>query len=229
MTHFATATATGDDPIGSARAAAYDRALRDYTQLLRHRIANPLTAITAGLATLRDIEVDDATRAEIMATIFEQARALERVALQPLVIGEEEAELQPMVDSVRRRRGVLASGDDLRAAAQQRRAGHNESQFRTVNTRIVLTAGADHPLVEIACECSSLDCADAVHVTHAEYTTIHAHGARFIIAHGHDDAEIEHIVDRRRDWSVVEKLGPARDQAIREHRADRAASVPDAA
>jgi hypothetical protein len=205
---------------------AYDRALRDYTQLLRHRIANPLTAISAGLSTLRDVEMSDETRAMIFDSVIEQARKLETVALQPMTISPEEAELQPMVDSLRFRRGSSSAGDDLRSADRARRAGRNEARFRTVNERIVDATGPTDGLIEIACECANLDCADGVLVTEGEYTAVHENAAQFIIAVGHEDAEVERVVGRNRDWVTVEKTGAARQEAVRVRRTEQREPSP---
>lgn len=202
---------------------AYDRALRDYTQLLRHRIANPLTAISVGLSTLRDVEMDDEVRAAIFTSVIEHARELERVSLQPLAIRPEESDLQPMVDSLRLRRGIEPSGDEQRGEERARRAGRNEARFRTVNTRIVDAAGPTDGLIEIACECASIDCADGVLVTQSEYEQVHANPARFIVANGHVTHAAEQVVGSNRDWTTVEKTGAARDEAVRVHEQDRRA------
>ena len=80
----------------SYRAAEYERALEDYRTLARHRLANPLTAIRGGVATLR--EVDDlkpGDAQEMLAMIDREAARLQEVALDPRELRPEEAELRP--------------------------------------------------------------------------------------------------------------------------------------
>lgn len=73
--------------------AEYNRALVDYTQLVRHRIANPLTSVIGGIQTLLDLDLDEATRRELLESMLECARRVEQVSLHPDAIGPEEHEL----------------------------------------------------------------------------------------------------------------------------------------
>lgn len=69
----------------------YARALLDYRQLVRHRLANPLTAISGAIATLEARpDLEDAVRAQLLRTVREAAERLERVALEPDLAGAEE-------------------------------------------------------------------------------------------------------------------------------------------
>lgn len=77
------------------RAAEYERALRDYTMLIRHRLATPLTAIRGAALTLlgRDGLAEHDRRA-LLDLIAEQGALLERLALDPITKSEEH-ELNP--------------------------------------------------------------------------------------------------------------------------------------
>jgi signal transduction histidine kinase len=78
------------------RREEYARALSDYRTLARHRLANPLSAIRGGIATLKDMpDLDADTRAEILEMIDREADRLERVALEPDVLSPEERSLRP--------------------------------------------------------------------------------------------------------------------------------------
>jgi signal transduction histidine kinase len=69
----------------------YARALHDYRQLARHRIANPLAAIRGGVATLRDIDdLDVVTRRRLLEMLDEQAARLQEISLGPGRGGPEE-------------------------------------------------------------------------------------------------------------------------------------------
>lgn len=76
--------------------AEYQRALYHYTQLVRHRMANPLQAIYGLAQTLEEHpDLPRDRRLEMIATIREQAQALERVSLDPDNLDEAERELHP--------------------------------------------------------------------------------------------------------------------------------------
>jgi signal transduction histidine kinase len=81
--------------VAAARAEEYERALRDYRRLARHRLANPLAVVRGGAATLRELELDEAQRAEIVRAIEEAALELEQITLQPEPERPEERGLRP--------------------------------------------------------------------------------------------------------------------------------------
>lgn len=74
----------------------YERALRDYRTLVRHRIATPLTAIRGAAITLRDVPglSENDVRA-LVAAIDDAARRLEHVALDPEPHNPSENGLHP--------------------------------------------------------------------------------------------------------------------------------------
>jgi hypothetical protein len=75
--------------------------------------------------------------------------------------------------------------------------------FRTVNERIaVLAPGLGDTPRLFVCECDRYDCADAVELTLAEFSTLRDLAARFVVALGHElDGT---VVQRNERWSVVE-------------------------
>ena len=76
--------------------AEYQRALYHYTQLMRHRMANPIQVIGGAARTLVDMsDLAEETRQELYAAILDQAEVLERVCLDPEVLGAAEMELHP--------------------------------------------------------------------------------------------------------------------------------------
>lgn len=83
-----------------ARMEAYGRALHDYRALARHRIANPVTVIRAGLTTLRELEPSPAERAAILDAVEQAALELEHVDLEPVVLRPEERGLEPSPGAV---------------------------------------------------------------------------------------------------------------------------------
>ena len=96
------------------------------------------------------------------------------------------------------------------------RAGRNEAIFREVNDSIAeleeqLDSGSESlPLI---CECARPACATRVEIGIAEYKSVRAHPDRFILAHGHEQLEVEQIVERSPGYVVVEKVGAAAEAA----------------
>jgi signal transduction histidine kinase len=78
------------------RAAEYARARHDYTQVVRHRIANPLTVIKGAAQTLDVGELDEQMRHALRLAIFEAAQQLEDISLEPIRLGDEEREFDPV-------------------------------------------------------------------------------------------------------------------------------------
>jgi signal transduction histidine kinase len=78
------------------RKSEYERALLDYRSLVRHRLANPLTVVLAGVAMLRR---SAAARPEQEQLILEDvnlaARRLEQVSIDVEPLSEEEEPLDP--------------------------------------------------------------------------------------------------------------------------------------
>lgn len=184
-------------------AAEYRRALLDYTQLVRHRIANPLTAVTGGLTTLLERDLDEDTQRLLLSTMLEQARELERVALHPETLRAEEAVLAP----------APRQGTQL-LAALHKDAAAIEARFRELNEHMTQPLDREHRrLFGFVCECAAAECIEPVELTLAEYSEIHADPRMFVIAPFHDLPSVETVVRREHDWWVVRKYGIAGAEA----------------
>jgi hypothetical protein len=93
------------------------------------------------------------------------------------------------------------------------RLAKNEALFREVNERISeisqeLAPGAANPdLIDgLICECSDPQCLERVGpLTIAEYERVRQDPRRFIIAPGHQAADVERVVDRQPTYWTVEK------------------------
>ncbi|MCW2923023.1 MAG: putative Histidine kinase [Thermoleophilia bacterium] len=76
--------------------AEYDRAVHHYTQLVRHRMANPLQSICGMAQALQEQpDMSQERRVEMVDHILEQARVLERVSLAPRQQHTTERDLHP--------------------------------------------------------------------------------------------------------------------------------------
>jgi signal transduction histidine kinase len=64
--------------------------LDKYAQLLRHRIANPLTVIRGGLQTLRDVDLTPGDRETLLQAMIDQADLLHELSLDRTPVDEVE-------------------------------------------------------------------------------------------------------------------------------------------
>jgi hypothetical protein len=102
--------------------------------------------------------------------------------------------------------------------AQEERLAANEALFREVNERVAEIAThfvdvetANQP-VDFTCECRSSECARPIQMTLAEYDRIRAESTHFAVAPGHEQPEIETIIERYPTYVVVAK----RDEEAKE-------------
>jgi hypothetical protein len=99
------------------------------------------------------------------------------------------------------------------------RAAHNEEVFRSVNERI--DEGAKQHDVERSlpfhCECCDETCVAKIELAPGEYDRIAAKVDCFVVIPGHQQGEIESVVERHSTYLVVEKIGEARAEIEREH------------
>lgn len=86
------------------------------------------------------------------------------------------------------------------------RIARTESLFRDVNERIAEVAdnlGSDN--AEFVCECADASCGDRVEVPLDEYEQVRSDGARFLVAPGHEESELEHVLMRKDEHQVIAK------------------------
>jgi hypothetical protein len=103
-------------------------------------------------------------------------------------------------------------------AARDKRLAENEALFREVNERVAEVATHffhldSHEAIDFICECARPECADLIPMTAAEYEAIRAQSTRFAVIPGHQEPEIESIIERRPAYLVVEKRDEAQEVA----------------
>ena len=82
-----------------------------------------------------------------------------------------------------------------------------EAAFREVNERIAENARLfEAGETEFVCECADVHCTERVQATLEEYERVRADGATFLLAPGHGDRSIEHLVEGRSRFHIVEKV-----------------------
>lgn len=100
-------------------------------------------------------------------------------------------------------------------SSRQRRLAENEVVFRAANEAVKevaddFVAHGGKATFTFFCECSDANCAAQLDLTLTEYERVRAHATRFVVVDGHEEIEVERVVDRRPRFTVVEKIGPSR-------------------
>jgi preprotein translocase subunit YajC len=93
---------------------------------------------------------------------------------------------------------------------REQRAIRNEELFREVNQRIAELQEGEHVdalggLMALVCECSHTGCAVPIEVEPATFEQVRENPLRFFVAPGHEDLEVESVVERRDAYLIVEK------------------------
>jgi hypothetical protein len=94
---------------------------------------------------------------------------------------------------------------------RERRVGQNEALYRQVNERIedlnevFGTVTGDFAIV---CECGNLNCMEQLSIPREVYERTRTNPTRFIVKAGHEEREIEEIVEAEDGYLVVEKDEP---------------------
>jgi hypothetical protein len=86
----------------------------------------------------------------------------------------------------------------------------NEALFREVNERIDQLhddLGGGNTF-EIVCECGVAACTERFMITSDEYGALRRDVHHFAVVPGHEQPEVERIVEKRADYLVVEKTDP---------------------
>ena len=96
----------------------------------------------------------------------------------------------------------------------ERRLARNESLFREANEAIGrgLWPEQENTVIRFRCECAE-QCGQPVELRHRDYERIRQHGRWFIVLEGHEVPDVERVVERHGDWSVVQKTEEAGEEA----------------
>ena len=95
------------------------------------------------------------------------------------------------------------------------RIGRNEAFFREVNERIErVTETLQVETLTILCECGDPSCSEQIQVSLPDYERVRADPTLFFIRAGHEDFDVEDVVEEHEDYHVVRKKdGSAAAQA----------------
>jgi hypothetical protein len=94
------------------------------------------------------------------------------------------------------------------------RLGKNEALFREVNERIERiseTLQVTTETIDILCECASETCVERIVVPLPDYERIRRDPELFFVHRGHEEPDIEDVVEQTENYDVVRKRpgGPA--------------------
>jgi hypothetical protein len=96
-------------------------------------------------------------------------------------------------------------------SSSEERAARNELLFRELNEHIEELSERIRRTdsFSIVCECSRRDCLAGIEVEPDAYKAVRSHPLRFLLAPGHEQPDIERVVERAGRYVVVEKTGLA--------------------
>ena len=102
----------------------------------------------------------------------------------------------------------MAVYDHWSMSPREERAIRNEELFREVNVHIAdleRDIGNNPELLPLICECAQTGCASPIEVDPVEFNRVREHPLRFFVAPGHEQPEVETVLERRKGYSIVEK------------------------
>ena len=87
------------------------------------------------------------------------------------------------------------------------RIAKTEALFRNVNEGIrEASERLDSELADFICECGDSACTEHIRVPLEEYEHVRGHATRFVVRPGHVKGPIERVIERGRNYAVIEKL-----------------------
>ena len=88
------------------------------------------------------------------------------------------------------------------------RIGLNEAVFREVNERITDLAdqfGLEEQPLDLVCECGNPSCIERITMSRADYEELRSDPTHFAVFPGHEEPDVETVVERRDGYDVVRK------------------------
>jgi hypothetical protein len=97
------------------------------------------------------------------------------------------------------------------SASREERVARNEELFQVVNRQIEKLEKTLGPRKTFAmvCECGRKHCLEGFEVEPTVYQRVRSNPLLFFVVPGHEDVEVEKVVDRTSQYLVVEKVGRA--------------------
>src|SRR3954464_392153 len=86
----------------------------------------------------------------------------------------------------------------------------NEATFRRINEGVRVVDGADG-LISFVCECGRLGCNQLIRLDRRGYEAVREDPRRFAVVPGHEIPEVEDVVERHEEYTVIEKHADTAD------------------
>jgi len=96
--------------------------------------------------------------------------------------------------------------------SREERVARNEELFQIVNRQIEKlekTLAGPRKTFSMVCECGKKHCLDGFDVEPAVYQRVRANPLLFFVVPGHEDSQVEKVIERTPQYLVVEKVGRA--------------------
>ena len=97
------------------------------------------------------------------------------------------------------------------------RIAKNETVLRATNREMERADQAEGitlgELIDVLSECGRQGCGSVIAMTVVEYDGAHSQADRFVVLRGHENPDIEKVVEERAGYLVVDKIGEAEDIA----------------
>jgi hypothetical protein len=95
---------------------------------------------------------------------------------------------------------------------RKERLAKNEALFREVNEQVeaVATARFEPETIQFLCECVEVECVERVELAPEAYERVRSDPARFVVRPGHEQLDIEDVVEREPGYVVVRKHADTR-------------------
>jgi len=90
---------------------------------------------------------------------------------------------------------------------REERLANNEVMFRFANERMANwdEVRASEAVEHYFCECADPDCQEKIALRKADYEAVRSDSRHFVTVPGHEDPEIETVVETHDGWAVIEK------------------------
>jgi hypothetical protein len=98
---------------------------------------------------------------------------------------------------------------------RERRIGQNEALFREVNERIERLSQTLQATdsITILCECGDASCTEQIEVSLPEYERVRQDPTLFFVVLGHEQTDVEDVVEQGEGYTVVRKTDGAAEVA----------------
>ena len=81
------------------------------------------------------------------------------------------------------------------------------------NEKLGPAPGEEALRLNILCECGQRGCEQLIEITANEYKAVRSEPTRFVVVRGHEQVELERVVEDRVAFAIIQKLGDAAEVA----------------